>query len=87
MIYSTVTNYEKLSCQGVSQEGKKFCVLYELGNKMWLGVWGTLWARSGFNGGPEGKAHGKLTIFSLKLVWYSLLEIIKLKLFNKKLLL
>ena len=25
-------------CQGISQEGKKSCVLHELGNKMQLGV-------------------------------------------------
>ena len=29
-----------VQCQGVSQEGKKFCVLHELGNKMQLGVYG-----------------------------------------------
>ena len=31
-------------------------------------------------GGPGGKAIEKFTIFSLELVWYSLLKIIKLKL-------
>ena len=38
---------------------------------------------SGFSRGPEGKALGIFTIFSFKLVWYSLLEEIKLKLSNK----
>ena len=43
--------------QDVSQE----CVLHELGNKTQLGVWGR-------DGKPEGKALGKLTTLSLKLV-------------------
>ena len=34
---------------------------------------------SGFIGGPRGKAFGKFTTFNLKLVWYSISEIIKLK--------
>ena len=32
------------------------------------------------SGGPGGEALEKVTIFSLKLVWYSLLKKIKLKL-------
>ena len=35
--------------QGVSQEGKKPCVLHELGNKMQLGVWGNYEPLRGFN--------------------------------------
>ena len=42
---------------------------------------------TGFTGGPGDRTLGMFTIFSLKLVWYSLLETKKLKLFNKKLLL
>ena len=42
---------------------------------------------TGFTGGPGDKAFGMFTIFSLKQVWYSLLETKKLKLSNKKLLL
>ena len=66
--------------QGISQEGKNLCVLHELGNKMQLGVWGHCEPLNGFRDGPRGKAFGKCTIFSFKLVWYSLLEIVKLKL-------
>ena len=38
---------------------------------------------SSFSEGRAGKTFGKFRIFSLKLVWYSLLEIIKLKLYLK----
>ena len=40
---------------------KKFCILHELGSKIQLRV-------CGFSVGPGGKALGKFTIFSLKLV-------------------
>ena len=59
-----------MSNDGVTQEGKKICVLHELGNKMQLGVWG--WGHcdplTGFSGAPGGKVLGKFTVFSLKLV-------------------
>ena len=51
--------------QGVSQEGKLFCVLHELGNKMQLEVWGHC---EPLSEGRRGKALGTFTIFSLKLV-------------------
>ena len=70
----------------MSQEGKIFCFLHDLGNKMQLGVWGHCEPLSGFGGGPRGKALLTFTIVSLKLVCYSFLEIIKQKLSNKKLL-
>ena len=73
--------------QSIIMEGKKTCILHELGNKMQLVVCGALWAPQWKT---RGKALGTFTIFSLKLVWYSLLEIMKLKLsacyINKKLL-
>ena len=37
--------------QGVSREGKKFCILYELGNKMQPGVWVHCDSVNGFSGG------------------------------------
>ena len=42
---------------------------------MECGVWGHSEPLGGKIGGPEGKALGKFTIFSLKLAWNSLLEI------------
>ena len=84
---STLENCDICRFQGVSQERKKFSVLHEFGIKTQLGVWGHCESLSGFSGEPGGKTLGKFTIFSLKLVWYSLLEIIKLQLSNKKLLL
>ena len=54
--------------QGVSQGGKKFCVLHELGIKTQLVVWGYCEPLSGFSEGPGGKTFGKFTIFSLNLV-------------------
>ena len=54
--------------QCVSQEGKKFCDLHELGDKMQLGVWGHCDSLSGFSGKAVSKALEKFTIFSLKLV-------------------
>ena len=57
---------------GVSQEGKKFCVLHELGNKMqWgegRGVWVHCESLNGFSGGTGDKTLEKYKIFSLKLV-------------------
>ena len=69
--------------QGISQKGKTFWFLHYLGSKM---VWAHCEPLNWLNGGPVSLE--KFTIFSLKLVWYSLLKIIKLKLSvsNKKLL-
>ena len=39
-----------LSSHGISQEGKKFCVLHNLGNKMQLGVWWHYEPLNGFSG-------------------------------------
>ena len=66
--------------QAVSQEGKKFGVWHELANETQLGIWGVLSPSVGSVGDQGGGSLGKFTIFSLKLVWCSLLEIIKLKL-------
>ena len=69
-----------LNKQGVSQEEKKFCVLEELGNKMQLGPGCTVSPSMG-SVRPGSKSLEKFTIFSMKLIWDSLLEIIlKLKL-------
>ena len=68
-----------VTIQSVSQEEKKFCVLYELGYKTQLGFWAHFEPLSGFTGGPGGEALKKFTIFCVKLVWYSLLEIKKTK--------
>ena len=38
----------------VDQKGKKFCVLYELGNKMQPGAWGHCKPLSAFSGGSGG---------------------------------
>ena len=55
--------------QGVSREGKKFCILYELGNKMQPGVWVHCDSVNGFSGGIRvGGNLEKFTIFSLKLL-------------------
>ena len=57
----------RIDKQGISQEGKKsaFCMNWEVKQ---LGVWGYCELFSGFSGEPGGKALGKCTIFSLKLV-------------------
>ena len=69
-----------LEIEGICQERKKFCILYELGNKIQVKSGGHYESLSGFTEEPQGKAPWKITIFSLmKLVWYSFLEIIKLK--------
>ena len=49
----------EIQVQGVNQEGKEFCILYELGNKMQLGVCNTMGPTMS-SGGPEGKALEKL---------------------------
>ena len=56
---------------------KQFCVLQDLGNKMQLGVRVHYEPLNGSSGGPGSKALEKCSIFSLKLVWYSLLKVIK----------
>ena len=58
----------ELRFQGISQEGKKLCILHELGNKMQLGVYGHCEHLNGFNWEPEDKDLEKFTVFSLKLV-------------------
>ena len=74
-----------LECaEGVSQEGKKLCVLHEL---MQLGVWVHYELLNGFSGWPWSKAFENFTIFSLKLVCYNFLKIkLILSVSNKKLL-
>ena len=47
-------------CQGISQEGKKFCVLPELGDETQLGVWVHSEPLNGFSGGPRDKTLEKL---------------------------
>ena len=86
--FETSTEKSWWTKQDISQEGKKFCILHELGNKMQLGVWAHWEPLNWLNGLPLGKALEKFALFSLKLVWYSLFKIVKLKLSvsNKKLL-
>ena len=43
---------------GVDQKGKKFCVLYELGNKMHPGAWGHCKPLIAFSGGSGGGGGG-----------------------------
>ena len=52
--------------QGVSQKGKKFCILHELGNKTQLGVWGHFEPFSEFSEQvqPDIKVLEIFTIFS-----------------------
>ena len=42
--------------QGISQGGKKFCILHELANKTQLGVWTHCQPLNGFSGRPGTKA-------------------------------
>ena len=57
-----------MEVQDFSQEGKKLCVLYELGNKTQLGAWGYCELLKGFSSGARYKGFEKPTTFSLKLV-------------------
>ena len=57
--------------QDISQEGKQFCILDELGNKTQLEIWVHFEPLNGFSGRFGGKAFEKIATFSLKLVWYS----------------
>ena len=86
--YLSSSQVSFLSYQGIHQEGQKFCVLHELENKMHLRSRHTVSPSVG-SGRPGGKSLEKSTTFSLRLVWYTLLKIIKLNLSvsNKKLLL
>ena len=74
VVFQQLVQQQHVSCfhlkQGIGQEGKKICVLHELGNKTQLGggVWAHCEPLSGFSEGAWGKAFEKLTIFNLKLV-------------------
>ena len=61
---SNYLSYQRFVLGGVNQEGKKFCISHELGNKMLLGVWAQCEPLSEFNGEPGGKALEKFKIFS-----------------------
>ena len=69
-----------------AEEGKSSALCLNCGVKYSWGSECTMSPSMG-SGEPEGKALAKCTIFTLKLIWYSLLKIIKLKLSvsNKKL--
>ena len=70
-------------CDRIARAFRVFCILHELGSKMHLGSGGHWDPLSGFSGGPGGKASGRFTIYSLKIVLCSLLEIYLRSMFNK----
>ena len=53
-------------------------IAYKLNLVKTLGVWVHFEPIGGFSGGPGDKDIKKFTMFGLKLVWYSLLKMIKL---------